>query len=259
MDLSMQEVVEQGANVVNERVANYFSELNALVANELFQDLQANRAEITTLLTEVCASRGHVSLLVADIRGNAYRMDGATLQIGDRDYFSKALQGQNVVSNPMISKSTGKLVIIFAAPIKDAANQVCGVLALTRDGDELSKIIADVTYGKNGKTFMLNKQGITVAHSNQELVVKMDNDFENIKKDPSLQQLVDVERRMVAGETGIGEYQYNGVIKYMAYCPVPETEWLLALTAPKSKVFASMDRMGTLIFLGRCFSWESAG
>ncbi|MGD9154150.1 MAG: cache domain-containing protein, partial [Bacillota bacterium] len=148
MNDSIQTIVKQGADLVNERVDKYFSELNILAENGLFQDLQANQAEITALLNKVSKQKGYVSLLVADTGGNAYRMDGTTLQIGDRDYFRKALQGQNVVTDPIVSKSTGKMVIIFAAPLRDESNQVCGVLALTRNGDELSEIIADVTYGK---------------------------------------------------------------------------------------------------------------
>jgi methyl-accepting chemotaxis protein len=253
---SLQEIAVQGANVVSERLNNYYSELNVLAENNLFQDLNANRAEITALLKKVVETRGHVSLLVADAHGDAYRMDGTTLQIGDRDYFSKALQGQNAVSDPMISKSTGKMVIIFAAPLKNAQNQVSGVLALTRNGEELSKIVADVTYGKSGKAYMINKQTTTVAHYDQEKVVQMDNTLENLKKDSSLQSLANVQRKMVAGETGVGAYRYNGIEKYIAYCPVSGTDWSLALTTSRSEAFASLNQMRitiliiSLIFLG---------
>jgi methyl-accepting chemotaxis protein len=250
MDNSMQKVVKQGAALVKDRVTTYFTELNALAENGLFQDLQANRTAIMALLSKVCASCGHVSLLVADIDGNAYRMDGATLQIGDRDYFSKALQGQNVVSDPMVSKATGKLVIIIAAPIKDERNQVSGVLALTQDGNELSEITSDVTYGKSGKAYMVNKQGLNVAHYDQKKVME-ESIFEQAKKDSGLQAVAALVQKMIAGESGIGEYTYEGITKYMAYCPVsvPGTDWSLALTTPKSEVFAAVDRMRSLIFI----------
>jgi methyl-accepting chemotaxis protein len=256
LDSSIQEVAEQAAGMVNERINNYYSELNALASIKLFQNIKANRTEIIELLAKVTAARGHLSLLVADSAGNAYRMDGSPLNIADRDYFQRSMQGQNAVSDPLVSKSTGQLVIIYAAPIKNDHNQVTGVLALTRDGNGLSEIIDDVAYGQSGKAFMLNKEGFTIAHSNRELVVNRDNDFENIKKDPGLQPLVDLEKKMVAGEKGVGEYRYNGISKYMAYCPVPGTDWSLAMAAPRSEVFASVNGMWnlimvlTLIFMG---------
>jgi methyl-accepting chemotaxis protein len=250
MDLSMQEVVEQGALVVNERIKNYFSELNALADNRIFQDVDANKIEIMTLLKKIAAERGHGNMSVIDVSGNGLRMDGKTTQIADRSYFIKALQGQNTLSEPIISKTTGKMVVVIAAPIKNDQGQIVGVLTLSRDGSELSDIINDVTYGKSGKAFMINKQGTTVAHSDQEKVIKEENTIELAQKDSSLQSIAAIHRKMVAGETGIGEYHYEGVVKYIAYCPVPETEWLLALSAPKSEVFASMGRMGMLILIG---------
>jgi methyl-accepting chemotaxis protein len=256
MDDSMQKVVGQGAIMVNERIKNYFSELNALASNRIFQDVAGNKTEIMTLLKKVAAERGHGNMSVADAGGNGLRMDGKTTQIADRDYFIKALQGQNAISDPIISKTTGKIVVVIAAPIKNDQGQVVGALTLSRDGSELSEIIADVTYGKSGKAYMINKEGITVAHYTKEAVIRMENDFEDVKKDPSLQPLVDVEKKMVAGETGIGEYRYQGITKYMAYHPVAGTNWSLALTVPKSEVFAAINRMGmiitivSLIFLG---------
>jgi methyl-accepting chemotaxis protein len=247
VDSSIQEVAERAAGIVNERLNNYYSELNALASTKLFHDIKANRAEIMELLTKVTETRGHLSLLVADSTGAAYRMDGSLLNIGDRDYFQKSMQGQNAVSDPIISKSTGKLVIIFSAPIKNDQNQVTGVLALTRDGDGLSELIVDVAYGKSGKAFMLDKEGFTIAHSNRELVLNRDNDFENVKKDPGLQPLVDLEEKMVAGAKGVGEYRYNGISKYMGFCPVPGTDWSLAVAAPSSEVFVSVNRMWALI------------
>ena len=51
-------------------------------------------------------------------------------------------------------------------------------------------------------------------------------------------------------------YDYDGATKYIAYCPVPDTGWFLALTTPKNEVFDSLYRMAivtliaALIFLG---------
>jgi methyl-accepting chemotaxis protein len=258
LDESLQKIVAQGANAVNDKFTNYYNELGALASTKIFKsgDYTANRTEIAALLKQVVEDRGHVSLLVADAQGNAVRMDGSTIQIGDRDYFAKAMQGQNAVSDPMLSKSTGKLVIIFSVPIKNYQNQVIGVLALTRDGDELSKIIADVTYGKSGKAFMINKQGTTIAHYDQEKVIAQENTIELAKKDPGLQPVVVVQQKMLEGGSGIEEYQYKGIVKYTAYCPVSGTDWSLALTTPKSEVFASLNQMRitiliiSLIFLG---------
>jgi methyl-accepting chemotaxis protein len=249
MDDSMQKVVGQGASVVNERIENYYRELNALASNRIFQNVAVNKTEILTLLKKVAAERGHGNISVADTSGNGLRMDGKTTQIADRVYFIKALQGQNAISDPMISKTTGKMVVVIAAPIKNDQDQVVGVLTLSRDGSELSKVIADVTYGKSGKAYMINKQGSNVAHYDQGLVLNSYNVFEELKKDSSLQPLADIHKKMVAGETGIGRYLFKGNNKYIAYCPVPGTDWSLALTVPESEAFAAIYKMRMILLI----------
>jgi methyl-accepting chemotaxis protein len=246
---SLQKIAAQGVTVVNERIKNYFSELNALASNRIFQDVDVNKTEILTLLKKVAAERGHGNMSVVDAGGNGLRMDGKTTQIADRDYFIKAMQGQNAISDPMISKTTGKIVVVIAAPIKNDQGQVVGVLTLSRDGSELSEIIADVTYGKSGKAFMVNKQGTTIANYDRQKVIRLDNTIENAKKDPGLQPMADIIKKMANYESGIGEYKYQGVTKYLAYCPVPGTEWSLGLTAPKSEAFVAIDRMRTMIII----------
>jgi methyl-accepting chemotaxis protein len=249
MDQSMQKIAEQGANIVNERIINYYSELNALASNELFQDLSSNKVRILTLLQQVAASKGHIDMLVSDSNGNAYLMNGKPTTISDREYFQKAMHGQNAVSDPLFRKSNGKMAIIFSAPLKNNRKQIIGVLALIRNGDELNNIIADITYGKSGRAYMVNQQGTTIAHYKRETVERQENDFEDFKTDPSLKPLVELDKKMIARETGLGEYRYHGITKYMAYHPVPGTSWALALTAPKSDVFAAIHQMRTIIII----------
>jgi methyl-accepting chemotaxis protein len=247
---SLQVITMEAANKVTERLNNYYSELNALASNKIFHDGKyADRVDIRALFKRVMEERGHLNMLVADTGGNAWSMDGTKLQISDRDYFRKALQGQNAVSDPLVSRDTGQLVIAFAAPIKNDRRQIVGVLVSASDGSGLSKLIADVTYGKSGRAYMINRQGRAVAHYDQEQVIKMYNIFEALKKDPGLQQLADAQKKMTEGATGIAEYAYNGVAKYIAYCPVPGTEWSLALTTPKSEAFAAMYAMRNMIWM----------
>jgi methyl-accepting chemotaxis protein len=250
LDASMQEVIVQAANMVHERIKNYYSELNALATNRIFRDGQyANRTDIRALFKEVAATRGHLDMFVADRQGNTYSMSGGKTNIADRDYFQKALQGQNVVSDPIVSKATGKVIIIFAVPVKSDQEQISGVLVLVRDGNELSKLIADVTYGQSGKAFMVNKQGVAVASYDLQDVISQETIFNKLKKDPELQGLANAQRKMIAGETGIAEYKYKDIVKYIAYSPVPGTEWSIGLTTSKSESFAAINHMRVMIIL----------
>jgi methyl-accepting chemotaxis protein len=250
LDSSLQKVVVQGADKVSERIKNYFCELNALASNRIFQDGKyANRPDIIALLKRVAGERGHLNMFVADLQGYTYDMDGKSVNISGRDYFKKALQGQNFVSDPIVSKADGKIIIVFAGPVKNDQGQIVGVLALVENGAGLSELIADVTYGKSGKAFMINKEGRAVASYNIQDVTGQLTIFDKLKKDPSLQGLADAHRKMIAGETGISEYQYKGVVKYIAYCPIPEMEWSISISTPKAETFATVNNMQVMIML----------
>jgi methyl-accepting chemotaxis protein len=156
-----------------------------------------------------------------------------------QDSFQSAMTGENYISDPVFQD--GSLSIIFAVPIKDESENVIGVLYGVKDGQMLSDITNGITFGKSGKVFMLNKEGITIAHSNIALVKSRDNDFVNVKKDAKLQPLVNLEMKMVQNKIGTGSYKYNGIVKYMGFAPVKGTGWSMAITAPKAEVLEKLN------------------
>lgn len=90
---------------------------------------------------------------------------------------------------------------------------------------------------------MIAKSGVKIAHYNKKLVDNMDNDFENVKKDSKLQQLVSLEKKMADGEKGSGTYSYNGQQKFLAFAPVQNTTWSLAVVADQSEIYAELQTL----------------
>lgn len=205
------------------------------------------------LLNNEVKRNGHLMMDVVDINGQAKTTDGNTLDLSSRDYFIKALSGENAVSDPIVSNVDNSLIVCYAVPIKDGSI-VKGVLVAVRDGNELSTITNDIKYGKSGVAFMINSKGTAVAHNDKNQVYNMDNNFENAKEDPGLESLVKLEQQMVDGKEGVGEYSYNGVVKYMGFAPVEGTDWSLAITAPKTEVMETVSQLeSTLLILGIIF------
>jgi methyl-accepting chemotaxis protein len=259
MEDSMQELVKQGANVVSGRTNRYYSQLNSLARVELFQDIQGKKAELMTLLKQVGADNGYFNMTVVDTNRKGWNTDGITIQLPEREYLVKALRGENAISDPLVSKSPGtigKLIVIPAVPIKNSQNQVIGMLCGAQNGKTLCDLVADITYGKSGKAFMVNHKGTTVASYDQQRVIDGENTIEAAQKDAGFQPMAAIVQRMADGESGLAKYKFQGTEKYIAYHPVPGTNWSLGLIAPKSEVFASVNRMRntiaiiSIIFLG---------
>lgn len=242
IDESMQKIALQASKTVTERNEIFKKSLSSLASNQIFNNMAVNKDMITSLLNEQTGSEGYLSMFAADKDGRTYSSQDMG-NVAEQQYFKEAMKGLPFITDPIINDSDKTMQIYIAVPVLDKSGQAVGALVGVRDGRELSDMIADVTYAKTGKAFMLNPDGVTVAHSNQELVMIKDNDFENIKNDPKLTPLVALEKKMVAGETGVGQYDYDGIVKYMAYCPVDGTSWFIALTAPHTEVFESVTEL----------------
>lgn len=239
---------EQASKIVEGRIKNEIENLEVLANTDIIKDNKYTLNEKLEMLQSETTRRGHIRMGIADRNGKCIYNDGKELDISGREYFQNALKGQVGVSEPLISKIENSLVFVYSAPIK-VNGVVVGVLLATRDGKEISNMVKDITYKKTGKAFIINSKGVTVAHQNEKLVLEMDNVIERAKKDSSLSELAEIEKKMINGESGIGEYNYSKIRNYVAYTPIKIANWSIALNAPNSEILAELNYLMKVLFI----------
>lgn len=240
---SLPQFAHQSAKVIEGRVTDQLNILETIADKPEIKDMTLSLDSKLQLLQKEISRRNYISMSIVDKDGVSVSTDGMKTKIKGEDYFKKAISGQRVMTEPTINS---EVISRYVVPIKDN-DQVVGILIAVTDGYSLCSIIEDITYGKTGKAFLINKAGTTIAHSNKEFVKSKDNNFENVKKNPELQSLVNIEKLMVEGKAGVGEYEYNGVIKYLGYAPVANTEWSVAVAAPKAEVLSGLKDLSSYI------------
>ena len=239
---TLPKIAEQAANNIVGRIEGQLSSLEVMAASNDIKNLKNPwENKVPILLAEVERS-GSIKMGIADKNGDVKYTDGKSSNVSDRDYFKKALSGKDNVSDPLISKVDGSIVIVYAVPIKNN-NEIVGVLIRTRDGNKLSDLTNQVKFGQTGNSFMIRKDGTVIAHSNKELVIKMYNPIEEAKKDVTLTDLANIEKKMSLGETGIGLYKFGGINKYVGYAPLKGSEWSLAVVVAKTEVLSELDSL----------------
>lgn len=248
IDDTLPQMADQAANVIRSKLDIQLNALDALAGIDIIKGNDLSIDEKLELISSEAERSGYLRIGIADPSGKVRYTDGEILDISDRAHFKKAISGKSAVSDPIVSKVDNSIVMSFAVPIKDG-DKIVGVLVGTRDGNELSTYTNDIQFGKSGSAYMINDKCTTIAHQNPELVKNMDNTLENIKKDPGLESLAKLEKEMMAGKNGVGQYEYNGVTKYMAYTPIQGTTWSLAITAPESEVMEKVRAMGSIIIV----------
>lgn len=241
-------IAEQTASNIQGRIEGHLNSLEAIAAIDAIKDPNNSWENKMPILLEEVKRMGSIKLGIVDKNGDAKNTDGNGASIKDRKFFQDALAGKSNVSDPIISKTDGSLVVVYAVPIKNN-DEVVGVLIETTDGNKLSELTNQVKVGKTGYAFMIRKDGANIASNDNNKVINMYNPIEEAKKDSSLQQLADIEGKMGAGETGIGEYYYGGAYKYVGYAPVKGTEWSVGVLVLKTEMLSELDTLKISVIL----------
>ena len=102
-----------------------------------------------------------------DVNGIGFDSDGNEMDRSDRDYFKKAVQTkQIVVSEPVISAITGKVVTVIAVPVLEngaLTGIVTGTVGLSRFDETRSKM---ATY-RTGQLVVMDETGLVIIHPNE--------------------------------------------------------------------------------------------
>lgn len=155
------------------------------------------------------------------------------LDLSDRDYFGKAMNGDVIISDPLVSKTSGNVVIVIAAPIK-RGDQVIGVMNSTVSIAKFSeKYIDTIKIGEEGYAYMLNSKGIVIAHPNKENILSLDLSGEDFTK------------KMMADKKGRVDYLWNGEPKVVSFSRINQTNWIIAIGADYKDLFRKIKMIAT--------------
>ncbi|HHY81579.1 MAG TPA: HAMP domain-containing protein [Clostridiales bacterium] len=248
---SLEELAGSSAQLVGSQIEVQLTFMEALSENNIITD-SADQQQMLAFIAEEAERMGFDVLAVVDLNGNAKRSDGQVLNIADRDYFQNAVNGISSVSDVIISKTTGEPIVCYAVPTR-RNGKVTGVLYGVRGAGELTELTQNITFGGHGYAFIIGADGTMLAHPNKELVYNMVNYINEAKNDKSLEQLADLmENKMIKGQTGVGQYYYNGDNKIMGFAPVPGTSWSLAVSVILDDALRDVTKLGNLFLLMTC-------
>ena len=174
-------------------------------------------------------------------RGNIVGPDGISIFDGndysDREYVKQAMQGNVYVSEPLISKITGELSIMVAAPIyKDGIQgaDIIGVVYFVPHETFLNDIVSSIRVSEHNKAYMINSSGDTIADTTLDTIT-VQNIENEAESDSSLKEQAAIHSSMREGKNGFGSYKSGKKNMFSAYAPINGTDgWSVAVVAPQS-------------------------
>ncbi|MFA9376672.1 MAG: methyl-accepting chemotaxis protein [Lachnotalea sp.] len=236
---TLPKIAEQTALYVRASMNTNFASLETISARDDIANPSITWESKKAILLSEVSRLGCLKMGIVDTDGIAQNTDGNSADISERVFFQKAMEGESVVSDPIISKTDGSIVVVYAVPIY-YNNKINGVLIETQDGNYLSELTNQVTVGETGYAFMINKDGTNIASTDPDRVTSMSNPIVDAKTDPTQQAIADIETKMIAGESGIGEYQNSGGKKFVGYAPVPGSDWSVGVIVLRNEILSEL-------------------
>jgi methyl-accepting chemotaxis protein len=192
-------------------------------------------------------------IFVADPAGmQIANTSGKTNSVADRDYFKQAIQGNVVVSDAVISKSTNNLIIVYAAPIY-ANGKIVGVVGATMPLNFISDMLKKNRLGQTGENYIINSQGKALSSliGAEQVIEKLKNEGKTIQR-VELEYTVETEGAKAAlnQESGVKNYlDYRNSKVIGAYSWIPELRWGLITEQDVNEALARSQTIQTVVIV----------
>lgn len=141
------------------------------------------------------------------------------VDLSDRDYIKKALSGVPAKSDVVLSKVTANPIVSVAYPLR-VDNKIVGAIVGVINFEKISKYVSEISIGKKGYAYLLDKNGVIIYHPDKEKIFK-ENLFNTDNKE--LKSLIN---NLKAENTSEGYYNKNGK-KFTRFVKV--NDWILCV------------------------------
>ncbi len=227
----------------------YRVQVESFAANEFITDTSRPLIGRKQAMAELAEKNGFLEVAVTDSNGKA--TNGA--DVSEREYFKQAMAGNTYLSSTLVSTVDGKVIIIISAPIARGSEK--GIVYAKLDSNTFSKMIDDVSIGKSGYGFVVDKEGKFLAHPDTSIVTNQVNYIEKSKEDPAYTKLAGLIQKMTSGNKGLDTVVHNGAKQVVSYMSIPGTDgWSIAVTAKTSEMLSSFYvSIGITVFLSLLF------
>ncbi|MCR5099343.1 MAG: methyl-accepting chemotaxis protein [Lachnospiraceae bacterium] len=182
---------------------------------------------------------GNGTVITGPVGMQLLRAKGDCVDVSEREYFKKAMEGSIYVSDINVSKTTGSRIVTFAVPIYNAAgNKTIGIVQRNYDLSVFHQMLADEITEKEQEIVMVDRNGDVIAHSSHEITAdnpesQAENPFYTDSRDDKTE--------------GSYEGVWDGKTWFISWMKESNTGWVMA--SCRVKDVALQEARNTMIFL----------
>ena len=163
------------------------------------------------------------------------------MALGERDYFQGAKKGKATIGKIVQSKATGKGIVPLGVPVLSEAGEFVGAIASIMKIDSFADKVASTKLGEMGYVFMVNEDGLVIAHPQKDLIFKR-----NIKELKGVEDLV---QKMLNRQKGVESYSFQGTDRIAGFAPIELSGWSIAASQARDEILAPAHMLRKAILL----------
>ena len=183
------------------------------------------------------------NIIICDNKGmQVVRSDSSKpVDVSSRDYFKEAMNGNEYVSEIIVSKTTGLAIVVIEVPVKNSAGQVIGMIQRNYNISALSDLLKEAA-DDHTELAIFESNGKMLAHSS----LGIDKDEDRIDMSG-----YDFINKAQTGNVGVTEVTIDGEIKLVSYVKEPQTNWVITSFRLHDVVEAHAYKE-TAVLIGMC-------
>lgn len=254
------------AKLVEQQLSSYISQVEDIASREDIRTMNwsVQKSVLVKEAERIGFERfqvGYTTESADHVYGDVISTTGDTSNAGDREFFKLAAGGVSNISDVLFARIDLKMVICVSAPIYNGRNEVVGILTGVADASLLNNLVNEINVENNGFCFIINKSGTKMSAADYADVENAQNDISSsegqeasgsvpaISPDSAYDSIAAVERKMVAGESGVDSYRFGGKEYYIGFAPILDGQWSFAITAEKDAALAGASSLVTRLVL----------
>jgi signal transduction histidine kinase/DNA-binding response OmpR family regulator len=211
--------------LISEKVARLYAELR--IAAEKCRSLDDTRVKEVLLQEAVRQGYLDIGLIDRDGRIVSCGVKPPDYKLLENANARRALNGETVMGTTQYNDH-GDFIMRFWLPLEDG-----GTIVASLPGTVISDVLSQFRIWESGNIFALDHEGVMIAYIRPALVYGRRNYITQAETGIEYRNMAGIFSRMVRGETGTGEYNYDGVSRICAYRPIAGTDgWSLGVVSP---------------------------
>ncbi len=177
---------------------------------------------------------------ISDLDASALtQSDGFTSEEGwditGRGWYGCIETRENILTEPYVDSSTGKMILSAASPVlDDATGEVLGAVGMDISLDHMTQLMSEYKIGRNGYILLLSENGTFVYHPDNDIIQK------NIEEVKISQNVADT---INSKSNAFLKYKTGGVTKYGYLLHAGDTGYIVLSSMPMSEYYAMLIAM----------------